>query len=219
MDDDELDALELNSLFDRTTRPVEFDEIARVIGKWCSEPKDLPLENFGLHFQNDPEFQQIVFQISKWFPPIYPQYSGALLVTNESPLHEKLIVQYFAECFQREMAIAYGKPRLQRQFDAVGSGETQSAYEAWISLLQDCSIAQIALFSEDAPEHLRAAHGMNWVLSWVWTNPKSRRRGTFSKGWPKFEEKYGKFFIRKPLSPGAQRVIAKNNVEDYRLID
>jgi hypothetical protein len=111
--------------------------------------------------------------------------------------------------FSEILAIVYGKPRLQRQFDAADNGESQSEYEAWISLLQDRSIAQIALFSEDAPEHLRKEHGISWVLSWVWTNPNSRRRGTFSKGWPQFEQRYGKFFIRKPLSPGAQRVIKK----------
>jgi len=212
-----LDELEKKGLFKRTFLR-EFESIAEKIKRWCPRTAEMPMDQFLAECKESPEFRQIVFETSKWFPPVYPRYAGGSPVNRESQIHEKLIVEYFAECFQREMALVYDRPRIQRQYDAVSDAEKEYNYEAWICLLLDKSVSQVAFFREDAPIKLAEEHGTKWVLKWVWTSPSSRGKGTMSKGWPMFEEKYGPFFICQPLSDGAKRIIEKNKVSSHRLL-
>lgn len=62
------------------------------------------------------------------------------------------------------------------------------------------------LFSE-----LKIADETHWKLEWIWFHPFFRHRGKLSKHWNELEERFGNFFIGKPISNDMEQFLKKIN--------
>lgn len=222
----QLDEQERKRVWKNLTELSPFKDMTDAILQWHpAHNARLTPGNYWPQLEEDADFRRMAAEISKWFPPVYPKIykpkSG--VITNNSEPHERLLVEYYAECFKQEMTVVYNMPNLTLQFDAMSS---EPSFRAWLalsrsSLFEDDGarlIKQVVVFTEDAPEELAKKYGTQWVMCWVWTPPRNRGIRQLENGWSTFEKELGKFLIRTPLSPGAQRVIDKLGIDKNRLL-
>lgn len=64
-------------------------------------------------------------------------------------------------------------------------------------------------FRDDYSEKWKELNG--WALQWVYFHPNKRRRGTLSRCWSYFRQKYGDFTVEDPFSTSMYFFLAKND--------
>lgn len=139
-----------------------------------------------------------------------------LLVAYGSPRHHKLWLEKIGKYFQREFR--YDIPPFLAAESVVDPGF--APYEAYLfhefarDLLDQESPNKhrcigACCFRKQIPKNAPAF----WLLGWVWFHPFARGRGHLANAWPMFEERYGHFAIKHPLSPSMKNFLERRGYD------
>lgn len=134
------------------------------------------------------------------------------LVRPESPIQIRQSVELLARYFMKEMRISG------IQFDAAETRDKSwfVPYEAYLFHVDAFDVSE-----EENPVAQRIFGACcfrwrtwddvpaGWTLDWIWMHPFFRARGHLRKAWPKFEQKYGKFYLQRPSSCAMESFLKK----------
>lgn len=58
-------------------------------------------------------------------------------------------------------------------------------------------------------------HGEKYVLRWIWIHLSHRNRGKLPGLWKDLEEKFGDFYIDRPVSEDMKKFLKKREDDEY----
>lgn len=150
------------------------------------------------------DFTIIADKVSQrnWHPRGYTDKEPArnreiLLVTKESPIPQRQIVERFARYFKMEMD--YEK---QQYFIT-----DEDDYKAFLFSLEGYWVGA-SVFRKREGEYR---------LQWIWMHPFARRRGLLRDNWMKWESYFGKFKIEGPISNDMRNFLQRQGVTMARI--
>jgi len=145
-------------------------------------------------------------------------YQGVVEVTNQTGDNKLYEDTYkIAKYFKRELNYdrvpfelsgISSKPYSTLLFTQIDYDLKAAEEDNHYTIYGACYFNKVNLFKEQ--------HEETWVLRWVWIHPFFRNRGDFRKLWGVMEEKYGDFYIDKPVSCNMQKFL--DRVESEHLI-
>jgi len=141
-------------------------------------------------------------------------------VKQDSPLHERELVEQFARYFKNEMHFDF------IQFEASETAEHSwyVPYSAW--LFHETARDQLEEESEP-PQRIYGAccfrwrewenHEPTWQMDWLWLHPYFRGKGILNSHWQFFRGSMAPFVLSQPLSPGMERFLKKHGHESLEI--
>jgi hypothetical protein len=148
-------------------------------------------ERFRLMDEERPTYDLVVGEGAK----------GLHLVIPESPvtLHKK--VYDMAVVFRREFRYDFVQYSVEEATNYAGN-------EAWIWVDQDdYRYGHVVTGAAAFVQHRFPTYGTTWVLNWIWQHPYKRRAGRLREAWPKWQHRYGNFYVEGPWSTAMQNFL------------
>lgn len=188
------------------------------------------------------DLDKIILDLRRFYPPTSPlvpflksDFEKANPVTMDSPLHLRLLVEFFAESFKSEAQVMYARD-MKTQFSAF---RRTREYEAWIVYKNstrfdvtekdleevrkrdNVDIVAEALgccfFNKNpelSPEQKKVSE---WVGSFAWIHPFYRRTGALKSVWGAFD-RYGEYWLDGPLSEEMKVICENKGISKNRII-
>jgi hypothetical protein len=133
------------------------------------------------------------------------------LVTPESGMQEKKVVEKIAYFFKREFGYDFAQFNAREGIDKTDYRAYYFSYDEWSQIYASRQIVMGACcfrFREyrDAP----AA----WALQWIWIHPFWRSSGILTSVWPSFRKIFGDFVVEPPISKSMKAFLEKRKSEE-----